>query len=151
MLTCGELQSFEYCVLKIGIEVSKNLTVLLIYRPPYSANHPIPVGTFLEELGDSISVPLNNHPNLITLGDVSIHDEDIEDLDRRNYHDLLDSFDLKQIVDVVTHENGQTLDHIVIPTVSNVQFTEIEPSYKISDHYFIHTRISLLNCQSKET
>ena len=43
MLICSELQSFEYCVLKIGIEVSKHLTVLLIYRPPYSANQPIPV------------------------------------------------------------------------------------------------------------
>ena len=34
------------------------------------------------------------------------------------------------------------MDHTVIPTVSNVQFTKIEQSCKISDHYFIHTRIS---------
>ena len=56
MLTCGQLQSYEYCVLKIGIEVSKHLTVLLIYKPPYSADHPIPIVTFLEKLGDFISV-----------------------------------------------------------------------------------------------
>ena len=142
MLTCGEIQSFEYCILKIGIEVTKHLTGLLIYRLPYSANHPISVGTFLEELGDFNSVQLNDHPNLITLGDLNIQDEDIENIDRRNYHDLLDSYDLKQIMDVVTHEDGQTLDHIVIPTVSNVQFTEIEQSHKISDHYFIHANIS---------
>ena len=142
MLTCGEIQSFEYCILKIGIEVSKHLTVLLIYRPPYSANHPISVGTFLEELGDFISIQLNNHPNLIILGDLNIHDEDIENIDRRKYHDLLYSFHLKQIVEVVTHEDGHTLDHIVIPTVSNVHFTEIEQSHKISDHYFIHANIS---------
>ena len=110
MLTCGEIQSFEYCIFKIGIEVSKHLTVLLIYRPPYSANHPILVGTFLEELGDFISIQLNNHPNLIILGDLNIHNEDIENIDRRNYHDLIDSFDLKQIVEVVTHEDGHTLD-----------------------------------------
>ena len=142
MLTCGELQSFKYCVLKIGIEVSKHLTVLLIYRPPYSANHPIQVGTFLEELWHFISIQLNDHPNLITLGDINIHDEDIKDLDRRNHHDLLDSFDLKQIMDVATHEDGHTLDHIVTPTVSKVQFTKIEQSYKTSYHYFIHTRLS---------
>ena len=111
-------------------------------RPAYSANHPIPLGTLLEELGDFISVQLNDHPNLIILGDVNIHDEDIKDLDRRNYYDLLDSFVLKQIVDVVTHEDSHTLDHIVIPTVSNMQVTEIEQSYKILDHYFIHTGIS---------
>ena len=116
--------------------------MLLIYRPPYLVNHPISVGTFLEELGDFISIHLNNHPNLIILGDLNIHDEDIENIDRRNYHDLLDSFDLKQIVEVVTHEDGHTLYHIVIPTVSNVQFTEIEQSHKISDHYFIHANIS---------
>ena len=116
--------------------------MLLIYRPPYSANHPNPVGTFLEELGDFSNVQLNDHPNLVTMGDVNIHDKDIEDLDRRNYHSLLDSFDLKQIVNMVTHEDGHTLDHIVIPTFSNMQFTKIEQSYKISDHYFMHTRIS---------
>ena len=76
------------------------------------------------------------------MGDFNIHDEDIENIDRRNYYDLLDSFDLKQIMDVVTHEDGQTLDHIVIPTVSNVQFAKIEQSQKISDHYFIHANIS---------
>ena len=83
MLPCGEIQSFEYCILKIEIEVSKHLTVFLIYRPPYSANHPITVGTFLEELGDFIRVQLNDHPNLITLGDLNIHDEDIKNIDRQ--------------------------------------------------------------------
>ena len=149
MLTCGELQSFEYCVLKLGIEVSKHLTVLLIYRPPYSADHLIPVGPFLEEL-DFISVELSDHPNLIILGDINIHDEDIEDLDRRNYHDLLDSLDLKQIMGVVTHEDGHALDHILISTVSNVKFTNIEQSYKISEHYLYTQEYLLLNCQSKE-
>ena len=96
----------------------------------------------LEELGYFIGVQLKGHSNLIILGYVNIHDEDIEDLDRRDYHDLLDSFDLKQIVDVVTHEDGHTLDHILILTVSNVKFTKIEQSYKILEHYFIHTRIS---------
>ena len=43
---------------------------------------------------------------------------------------------------MVTHEDGHTLDHIVKPTVSNVQFTKIEKSHKISDHYFIHANIS---------
>ena len=76
------------------------------------------------------------------MGDINIHDEDNKDVDRRNYHDLLDSFNLKQILDVVTHEDGHTLDHILIPTVSNVKFTEIEQRHKILDHYFIHTRIS---------
>ena len=100
--------------------------MLLIYRPPYSANHPISVGTFLEELEDFIGIQLNNHPNFIIY--LNIHDEDIENIDRRNYHDLLNSFHLKQMVEVVTHEDGHTLDHTVTPTVSNVQFTEIEQS-----------------------
>ena len=30
----------------------------------------------------------------------------------------------------------------MIPTVSNVQFTEIEQSHKIPDHYFIHANVS---------
>ena len=77
LLTCSEIQSFEYCIFKIGIEVSKHLTVFLIHRPPYSANHPISVGTFIEELGDFINIQLNDHPNLIILGGINIHDNEV--------------------------------------------------------------------------
>ena len=56
-------------------------------------------------------------------------------------HDLLDSLDLKQIMDVVTHEDGHTLDHIVIPTVTNMQFTETEQLQNLWPLFYTHKNI----------
>ena len=46
VLESGELASFEYCLYKITISQKHQLMVLLIYRPSYSEEHSIMVGTF---------------------------------------------------------------------------------------------------------
>ena len=46
VLELGELALFEYCLYKIAISGKHQLMVLLIYRPPYSEEHPVMVGTF---------------------------------------------------------------------------------------------------------
>ena len=46
VLELGELALFEYCLYKITVSGKHQLIVLLIYRPPYSEEYPITVGTF---------------------------------------------------------------------------------------------------------
>ena len=46
VLELGELASFEYCLYKITVSGKHQLMVLLIYRPPYSKEHLVMVGTF---------------------------------------------------------------------------------------------------------
>ena len=47
---------------------------------------------------------------------------------------ILDSFDLKQMVDVPTHESGHTLDVLITPIMDNLIISSPKATYKISDH-----------------
>ena len=58
VLESSELALFEYCLYKITISQKHQLMVLLIYRPPYSEEHPVLVGTFLDEFPDFLWVSM---------------------------------------------------------------------------------------------
>ena len=45
----GEEESFEYCELLVQISSSLNIRVVIVYRPPHSEDHGVPVVTFLSE------------------------------------------------------------------------------------------------------
>ena len=49
------------------------------------------------------------------MGDVNIHDEDEDDINRQNYRDMIDRFGYNQVVTIPTHQDGHTLDHLLIP------------------------------------
>ena len=80
------------------------------------------------------------HPNLIIMGDVNIHDEDEDDINRQNYRDMIDTFEYNQVVCIPTHQDGHTLDHLLVLKDRNIGFTNPEQGYKISDHYFVLTK-----------
>ena len=54
---------------------------------------------------------------------------------------ILDSFDLKQMVDVQTHESGHTLDVLITPTLDNLIISSPKAVYKISHHWFLECKI----------
>ena len=82
-------------------------------------------GKFLDEFSDFISQYINKHPNLIIMEDVNIHNED-DDINRQNYIDMIDTFGYNQVVTIPTHQDGHTLDHLLIPNDCNVEFTNPE-------------------------
>ena len=45
----GEEESFEYCELLVQISSSLKIRVVIVYRPPHSEDHRVPVVTFLSE------------------------------------------------------------------------------------------------------
>ena len=147
MLESDELALFEYCLYKIAISGKHQLMVLLIYRPPYSKEHLVRVRTFLDEFSDFISQYVIKHPNLIIMGDVNIHDEDEDDTNRQNYRDMIDTFGYNQVVTIPTHQDGHTLDHLLVPKDCNIEFTNPEQGYKISDHYFVMTKMGYKKAQ----
>ena len=54
---------------------------------------------------------------------------------------ILDSSELKQMVDVPTHESGHNLDVLITPTLDNVIISSPKATYKISDHWFVECKI----------
>lgn len=133
LINAAEKTSFEYAewLLSIG---SFRLLVSVIYRPPYSLNHPISTGTFLNEFSDYLeSLMLCKHSLLIS-GDFNIH-VDITSLpETKLFNELLFSFGLQQLVNFPTHEKGHTLDLIICRQSDSVYFSSLKPGSYISDH-----------------
>ena len=54
---------------------------------------------------------------------------------------ILDSFDLKQMVDVPTHKSGHTLDVLITPTLDNLIISSMRSTHKISYRWLIECKI----------
>lgn len=101
------------------------LTVIVIYRPPYSPQHPVTVSTFLEELGDNMGDMLALSDNVVIMGDINIPYNNKDHPDTLAYLDLLYSFDLQQ------HVNCKTC--------------------KISDHHFVTASMDIAKPQVRRS
>ena len=68
------------------------------------------------------------------LGDFNIHINDPEDQDAQTLQDTLNVFNLKQHVNISTHNLGHTIDLII---TSNDYMGKLIPGSYISDHRMI--------------
>ena len=73
--------------------------------------------------------------------------KDKDDINRKNYRDVIDTFGYNPVVTISTHQDGDTLDHLLVPKDCNIEFTNPEQGYKISDHYFVMTKIGYRRAQ----
>ena len=77
------------------------------------------------------------------IGDINIHDEDINDPDKIAYNEMLASFNLQQMVTCITHESTHMLDHIILRKGNNLNIVEPTQGHKISDHWMIKTMLGI--------
>ena len=111
-VTGGEHQSFEYSEWKVT-SGSRRVNLIIMYRPPYSAAHPVTSAVFFVEFAEYLeSIVLSADPLLI-VGDFNIHIDSNENYDAIKLSELLQSFSLTQHVQVPTHSSGHTLDLII--------------------------------------
>ena len=111
-----------------------NIRLVIVYRPPYSDEHRVPVSVFLPEFPEYFeSLQLCKEKLLIT-GDFNIHVDDPQDSDARKFLELLEGLGLEQHVDKLTHRDGHTLD-LTITRISEclVARTPVVDQF-ISDH-----------------
>ena len=71
----GQKKSFQYAIWKITTK-HHMMTVVVIYHPPYSTQHPITNTIFLDEITGWLPQVLTNHNNIITAGDFNLHVND---------------------------------------------------------------------------
>ena len=138
----AELRSFEYSEWEITIK-SFRLKLIIVYRPTYSSEHPISVGTFFCEFSDYLeSVILCKEPLLIT-GDFNIHVDQPSATDTVRFTDLLDSFGLQQHVKVPTHVHGHTLDLIITRHSDNLICDQPCADQLFSDHFTVVCHVDM--------
>ena len=120
-----------------------NIRVVVIYRPPYSAEHPVTARVFFEEFAEYMeSVIVSKEPLIIT-GDFNFHVDDGRDTDACNFMDMINSLGLDQHMKGPTHRSGHTLDLIMTRNTGEVSLDTPSAAYYISDHAFIHCYVSL--------
>ena len=111
-LEAGEKNSFEFSEWRIRTGRFR-LRLVIRYRPPYSARHPVISRVFFTKFTEYLeSIILSAEPICIT-GDYNIHVDTLSDPYATELMDLLESMGLEQHVNQPTHELGHTLDLIV--------------------------------------
>ena len=105
----SEHDSFEFSEWIVRSS-SHNIRLVIVYRPPYSEEHRVPVNVFLAEFPEYLESLLLCKEQLLITGDFNIHADDPQDSDARKFLEPLVGLGLEQHVDKPTHRDRQVLD-----------------------------------------
>lgn len=133
-ISAGVKESFEFSELIVQQPSSHNLRVIILYRPPSSDVHRVPISTFFSELADYLESIVLCQEQLLISGDFNIHVDNAEDTDARKLIDLLESYGLQQHVTSPTHKHDHTLDLIITRQSDQLLGNTPRISRYISDH-----------------
>ncbi|XP_078542109.1 uncharacterized protein LOC144827815 [Lissotriton helveticus] len=125
----------ECGVFSIKLDASNTITALLIYRPPGS------LGLFCDQLIEATTQLAIRHKNLMILGDLNLHFEDINAKEAQTLKTALNSLGLKLLSTNPTHQHGHLLD----PIFASWEGIDIFPPIPLiwSDHYMINFEIPI--------
>ena len=93
---------------------------IVIYRPPYSDEHKVPMSTFFAEFADYVKTILLSNEELLILGDFNIHIDVAGDSDANKLSDFFESVGPQQPVEQHTHVQGHTLDLVISRRSDNI-------------------------------
>ena len=89
------------------------MRTVIVYRPPYSEDHPINAGVFFHEFAEYLESIVMSSDKLVMTGDFNFHMDVPTDPNNIHFRDLLDAMGLVQHVKQPTHIHGHTLDLII--------------------------------------
>ena len=130
----GEKESFEFSEWTVTSSSSRNLRVVIVYRPPYSDEHRVSTNVFFTEFSIYLESILLSKEQLLITGDFNIHVDAVDDPDSLKLLDLLESVGLRQHVSQPTHVHGHTLDLIITRWSDQIIQDPPQTDRFISDH-----------------
>ena len=142
-LKTSKHQSLELGLWKLNIK-GIHMVVLGIYRPPYSTHNKISDNEAVDDLLDCLTNVLPNHSNIIIMGDLNFHWNDLASPLIHILDDSIQALGLDQVVDQPTHKNGNILDLIMIEDWHNDREYKVQVGDFLSDHKFISLQLSLI-------
>ena len=123
------------------VDNSIYLYVIGIYRTSYLPMHPVTLAIFLDDFfyfgGDIV----DSYNEFIICNDINIHCDMDKNYEKQCLDNVLDSFNLKQMAGVPTHESGHALDVLITPTLDNLIISSLKATHKISAHWFVECKI----------
>ena len=100
--------------------LSLQLRLVIVYRPPYSAAHPVTSSTFFPEFSEYLESLVLSKVPICIYGDFNVHLDVSDDADTIAFADLLESLCLTQHVKSPTHVMGHILDLIISCSSDNI-------------------------------
>ena len=133
---------FEHAIWSTRIR-NKDYTLIGIYHPPQGAQQGITKQQFYHWIHRIPNMDVTSkHNNTLTQGDFNIHMDDLEDADWCPLHDTINAFNLKQELNIPTHNLGHILDLIITENSEEYGVEKIIPSPYLSDHWFITIQLT---------
>ena len=119
-------------VLECSVDSSpKPIHLICLYRSPSTSK-----SLFLDELDDLVSARYIQSSNLVLLGDVNIHMEDLSNTSTNRLHEILTALQLEQLLHHPTHGRGHTVDIVMSGPSSQISSLTVH-SITISDHALV--------------
>ena len=115
----GGKESFKYSEWIIS-SPSLNLRLVVLYRPPYTADHRVSKNDFFTEFSTYLETILLSKEPLVIAGDFNIHVDVPHDPDSVKLLDLLQSIGLPQHITEPTQFQGHTLDLVITRSSDNI-------------------------------
>ena len=100
--------------------LSLQLRLVIVYRPPYSAAHPVTSSTFFPEFSEYLESLVLSKVPICIYGDFNVHLDVSDDADTIAFADLLESLCLTQHVKSPMHIMGHILDLIISCSSDNI-------------------------------
>ena len=136
----------SYEIMDVSLQVATNsdiFNLITIYRPPQSQVNKSSVADFLDEFAILLETLITRTGQLIIIGDLNIH-LDTDNANAVKFKELLNSFNLKQLVQEPTHDKRHILD-LVITRTDDLDISNIRIDYSLpSDHAVVHFNINTL-------
>ena len=108
----SEFRSFE--CLDVTFASSNDIRTLVIYRPPCSTVNGLSVNLFLDEFSTLLEEVVISTSEFLILGDFNFHIDDKNDIHTKQFMDIIESFNCKQLVTQATHVYGHILDLVIV-------------------------------------
>ena len=134
--------SFEAAKWKVSLP-RKSITVIAIYRPPYSKTFPVTIAMFIDEFTAWIADQLTTESNILLLGDFNMQTNKIDtDAEIKIFMDTIEALGLQQWLDFGKHRLGNTIDFVFTELASNIKIIKCTPGPFISDHCIVKCEIN---------
>ena len=130
----GVRTSFEFSHWMVEFQ-SRKLKIIIIYRPPYSSNHPVTTSVFFADFSSFLEGIIMSSVPLLIAGDFNIHVDVPGIADSVCLKELLESMGLRQHVKVPTQESGHTLDLIITRQCDSLLANIPVADCLFSDHF----------------
>jgi hypothetical protein len=136
----GEKTSFEFSEWQVDLD-NRKFQICVIYRPPYSSQHPVPTGIFMEEFPEYLENTVMCQESLLLIGDFNIHVDDSSDPHAAAFMNMLEALSLVNHVYFQTHESGHALDLIISKRGSGITIENLVSDCYISDHAIVKCQL----------